>query len=43
LPEGLVEELSAQRADRLDGHSTSFSPIDTDEWSASGSTKAAVR
>jgi flavin reductase (DIM6/NTAB) family NADH-FMN oxidoreductase RutF len=43
LPEGLVEELSAQRADRLDEHSTDFSPIDTDEWSASGSTKAAVR
>ena len=40
LPEELVEELSAQRAGRLDGHSSDYSPIDTAEWSPSGSTKA---
>jgi hypothetical protein len=39
LPEELVEELSAQRAGRLDGHSTEYSPIDTSEWSPSGATK----
>jgi flavin reductase (DIM6/NTAB) family NADH-FMN oxidoreductase RutF len=43
LPEGLAEELSAQRAERLDEHSTDYSPIDTGEWSPSGSTKAAVK
>src|SRR6476660_4248612 len=37
LPEELVEELSAQRAGRLDGHSSDYSPIDTAEWSPSGS------
>jgi flavin reductase (DIM6/NTAB) family NADH-FMN oxidoreductase RutF len=42
LPEGLVEELSVQRAGRLDGHSTDYSPIDTAEWSPSGSTKVAT-
>ena len=36
-------ELSVQRADRLDGHSSDYSPIDTAEWSASGSTKAAAK
>jgi flavin reductase (DIM6/NTAB) family NADH-FMN oxidoreductase RutF len=40
LPEELVAELSTQRADRLDGHSSDYSPIDTAEWSPSGSTKA---
>jgi hypothetical protein len=35
LPEELVEQLGAQRAGRLD-----YSPIDTAEWSPSGSTKA---
>jgi flavin reductase (DIM6/NTAB) family NADH-FMN oxidoreductase RutF len=40
LPEELVEELSAQRAGRLDGHSSDYSPIDTSEWSPSGATKA---
>ena len=43
LPDGRAEELSAQRAERLDEHSTDYSPIDTNEWSASGSTKAAVK
>ena len=40
LPEELVEKLGAQRAGRLDGHSTDYSPIDTAEWSPSGATKA---
>ena len=40
LPEELVAELSTQRAGRLDGHSADYSPIDTAEWSPSGSTKA---
>jgi flavin reductase (DIM6/NTAB) family NADH-FMN oxidoreductase RutF len=41
LPGELVEELTALRASRLDGRATSYSPIDTSEWSPSGSTKAA--
>ena len=28
---------------RLDGHSTDYSPIDTKEWSPSGSTKALAK
>lgn len=43
LPDGLAEELSAKRAERLDGHSTDYSPLDTSEWSPSGSTKAGVK
>ena len=43
LPEDLVEELSEQRASRLDGHSTDYSPIDTAQWSASGSTTGATK
>jgi hypothetical protein len=43
LPEELVEELGAQRAGRLDGRATNYSPIDTAEWSPSGSTKAAAK
>ncbi|MCX8564602.1 flavin reductase family protein [Mycolicibacterium mucogenicum] len=39
LPEPLVEELTALRAGRLDGHTTDYSPIDTAAWSPSGSTK----
>src|SRR6202008_194607 len=39
LPEEPVEELTPHRAGRLDGHSTDYSPIDTAEWSSSGSTK----
>jgi hypothetical protein len=35
--------LAVQRASRLDGRSTDYSPIDTSEWSPSGSTKAAVK
>jgi flavin reductase (DIM6/NTAB) family NADH-FMN oxidoreductase RutF len=42
LPEELVEELTALRASRLDGRATDYSPIDTSEWSPSGSTKAAA-
>jgi hypothetical protein len=30
-----------QRANRLDGRATDYSPIDTGEWSPSGSTTAA--
>lgn len=41
LPEELVEELTVLRASRLDGRATDYSPIDTSEWSPSGSTKAA--
>jgi len=43
LPEGLAEELVAQRAERLDGHASDYSPIDTTEWSPSGSTKATAK
>ena len=43
LPEELVEALAAHRASRLDGHASGYSPIDTTEWSPSGSTKAAVK
>jgi flavin reductase (DIM6/NTAB) family NADH-FMN oxidoreductase RutF len=43
LPEELVEELSTQRAGRLDGHSTDYSPIDTGAWSPSGATKEVAR
>ena len=38
-----VEGLSAQRATRLDGHASDYSPIDTTEWSPSGSTLAAAK
>jgi hypothetical protein len=41
LPDGLADQLSVQRAGRLDGHPTEYSPIDTGEWSPSGSTVAA--
>ena len=43
LPEDLVDQLDVQRADRLDGHPTDYSPIDTSEWSASGATKAVAK
>ena len=33
----------AERAERLDGHSSDYSPIDTAEWSPSGATKAAAK
>ncbi|EFL27454.1 nitrilotriacetate monooxygenase component B [Streptomyces himastatinicus ATCC 53653] len=39
LPEELVEGLLATRSARLDERPTDFSPIDTAEWSPSGSTK----
>ena len=43
LPDGLADELATVRAERLDGHTTDYSPIDTAEWSPSGATKAATR
>jgi flavin reductase (DIM6/NTAB) family NADH-FMN oxidoreductase RutF len=43
LPEEFVEELRSQRAGRLDGRATNYSPIDTADWSPSGSTKAAAQ
>jgi flavin reductase (DIM6/NTAB) family NADH-FMN oxidoreductase RutF len=43
LPEELVKEIGSQRAERLDGHATDYSPIDTTEWSPSGSTTAAAK
>ena len=43
LPEELVGTLEAQRAGRLDGRSSDYSPIDTAEWSPSGSTTEAVK
>jgi len=39
LPEELVEGMLATRSARLDERATDFSPIDTAEWSPSGSTK----
>jgi flavin reductase (DIM6/NTAB) family NADH-FMN oxidoreductase RutF len=38
LPDELVTTLSTQRAARLDERATDYSPIDTAEWSPSGST-----
>ena len=38
LPEELIDHLRAQRSRRLDDRSTHYSPIDTAEWSSSGST-----
>jgi flavin reductase (DIM6/NTAB) family NADH-FMN oxidoreductase RutF len=43
LPDGLADELATVRAERLDGHATDYSPIDTAEWSPSGATKAVAR
>jgi flavin reductase (DIM6/NTAB) family NADH-FMN oxidoreductase RutF len=43
LPEEFVEELGSQRAGRLDGQASDYSPIDTTEWSPSGSTKAEAK
>ena len=43
LPEGLAEGRGSQRAARLDGHGTDYSPIDTSDWSPSGSTLAAAK
>jgi hypothetical protein len=43
LPDGLADELATQRAERLDGHATDYSPIDTAEWSPSGATNAATK
>jgi hypothetical protein len=43
LPDEVVEDLLGQRAGRLDGKATDYSPIDTTEWSPSGSTKAGAK
>ena len=43
LSDELVDQLAVQRASRLDGRSTDYSPIDTSEWSPSGSTTAIVQ
>src|ERR1700730_4353816 len=43
LPDELLEGVGSQRAARLDGRATDYSPIDTTEWSPSGSTKAAAK
>ncbi|OCB13691.1 nitrilotriacetate monooxygenase [Mycolicibacterium porcinum] len=43
LPEGLADVLAVQRAERLDGKATDYSPIDTAAWSPSGATKAAAK
>jgi flavin reductase (DIM6/NTAB) family NADH-FMN oxidoreductase RutF len=43
LSNKLVDQLAVQRASRLDGRSTDYSPIDTSEWSPSGSTKTIVK
>jgi hypothetical protein len=39
----LAEEFGNQRAARLDGHATDYSPVDTSEWSPSGATKAVAK
>lgn len=39
LSDELLERVGSQRADRLDGHDSGYSPIDTGEWSPSGATK----
>jgi flavin reductase (DIM6/NTAB) family NADH-FMN oxidoreductase RutF len=43
LPDQLVEEFAGRRASRLDGHASDYSPIETAEWSPSGSTTAAAK
>jgi flavin reductase (DIM6/NTAB) family NADH-FMN oxidoreductase RutF len=43
LPDGLARQLASQRAERLDGKATDYSPIDTTDWSPSGATKAATK
>jgi len=43
LSEEIIEGLRAQRATRLDGHASDYSPIDTTEWSPSGSVMAAEK
>lgn len=43
LPDELVDELTAQRASRLDERASDYSPIDTPEWSPSGATTTAAK
>jgi flavin reductase (DIM6/NTAB) family NADH-FMN oxidoreductase RutF len=43
LPDTVLADLQSQRARRLDGKATDFSPIDTSEWSSSGSTTAGAQ
>jgi flavin reductase (DIM6/NTAB) family NADH-FMN oxidoreductase RutF len=40
LDDEVLERVGSQRAVRLDGHDTGYSPIDTSEWSPSGATKS---
>ncbi|MEZ0049878.1 flavin reductase (DIM6/NTAB) family NADH-FMN oxidoreductase RutF [Mycobacterium sp. MAA66] len=42
LPDTVLEGLESQRIRRLDGKASDFSPIDTKDWSPSGSTAAGV-
>jgi flavin reductase (DIM6/NTAB) family NADH-FMN oxidoreductase RutF len=43
LPDGLAEQLAVQRAERLDGKASDYSPIDTKDWSPSGATKETTK
>ncbi|WP_458319342.1 flavin reductase family protein [Mycolicibacterium brisbanense] len=43
LPDGLAEQFAAQRAQRLDGKASDYSPIDTAAWSPSGATKETAK
>jgi hypothetical protein len=43
LPDGLADKQATVRAERLDGHATDYSPIDTAEWSPSGATKTVMK
>src|SRR5258705_3276628 len=43
LGDELAEQFGSQRAVRLDGRDSDYSPIDTAEWSPSGATKAAAK
>jgi hypothetical protein len=43
LPDELLAEVGSQRAVRLDGRATDYSPIDTAEWSPSGATKTVAK
>jgi flavin reductase (DIM6/NTAB) family NADH-FMN oxidoreductase RutF len=43
LSDAVIGEHAAARARRLDGHDTDYSPIDTAEWSPSGSTNVVTK
>jgi flavin reductase (DIM6/NTAB) family NADH-FMN oxidoreductase RutF len=42
LPDTVIDTLRSERPRRLDGKATDFSPIDSSDWSASGSVKTGV-